>query len=188
MISCDFVGFPGFPGRSWVLFSVILWGFRDFLGEPGCYFLRFWGVSGNSWENLGGNSWGWAWESCELVRGKVAGGWPAILTNDSYKHYRGIAIVNSHSSGGHFASLIFFQIISCKRYPPLQNWRSSTFLSLLLRGQQSCRGNAESRCCFNWTSINIAENKEDEGGNFLLPAHIWVYSCFHALWIPKNAV
>ena len=35
VISCDFVGFPGFPGRSWVLFSMILW------------------VSGISWENLG---------------------------------------------------------------------------------------------------------------------------------------
>ena len=109
----DFVRFLGFPGRTWVLFSAILLGFRDFLGEPGCYFLRFCKVSGISWENLGGNSWGWAWESCELVRGKVAGGWPAILTHDflisaagvaapfglqvchalkfSYKHYRGIA-------------------------------------------------------------------------------------------------
>ena len=99
VISCDFVGFrdflgepgcyflrfwgfPGFPGRTWVLFSVFLWvsgiswenlgvifcvfvGFRDFLGEPGCYFLRFCGASGISWENLGGNSWGWAWESCK---------------------------------------------------------------------------------------------------------------------------
>jgi hypothetical protein len=27
--------------------------FRDFLGEPGCYFLRFCGFSGISWENLG---------------------------------------------------------------------------------------------------------------------------------------
>ena len=35
VISCDFVGF------------------RDFLGEPGSYFLRFCGVSGISWENLG---------------------------------------------------------------------------------------------------------------------------------------
>ena len=35
VISCDFVGF------------------RDFLKEPGCYFLRFCGVSGISWENLG---------------------------------------------------------------------------------------------------------------------------------------
>ena len=99
VMSCDFVGFrdflgepgcyflrlcgfPGFPGRTWVLFSAFLWvsgiswenlgaifcvfvGFRDFLGEPGCYFLRFCGVSGISWENLGGNSWGWAWESCK---------------------------------------------------------------------------------------------------------------------------
>ena len=66
-----------------MLFSAILWGFRGFLGEPGCYFLRFCGfpgfpgrnmgviflrfcgVSGISWENLGGQ---------ELVRGKVAGG------------------------------------------------------------------------------------------------------------------
>ena len=77
-----FCGFPGFPGRTWVLFSAFLWvsgifwenlgvifcvfvGFRDFVGEPGCYFLRFCGVSGISWENLGGNSWGWAWESCK---------------------------------------------------------------------------------------------------------------------------
>ena len=30
-----FCGFPGFPGRTWVLFSALLWGFRDFLGEPG---------------------------------------------------------------------------------------------------------------------------------------------------------
>ena len=89
-----FCGFPGFPGRTWVLFSAFLWiseiswenlgvifcvfvGFRDFLGEPGCYFLCFCGfprfpgrtcfcgVSGISWENLGGNSWGWAWESCK---------------------------------------------------------------------------------------------------------------------------
>ena len=76
-----FCGFPGFPGRTWVLFSAcgvsgISWenlgvifcvfvGFRDFLGEPGCYFLRFCGVPGISWENLGGNSWGWAWESCK---------------------------------------------------------------------------------------------------------------------------
>ena len=48
-----FYGFPGFPGRTWVLFSANLLGFRDFLGEPGCYFLRFCGVSGISWENLG---------------------------------------------------------------------------------------------------------------------------------------
>ena len=77
-----FCGFPGFPGRTRVLFSAFLWvsgvswenlgvifcvfvGFRDFLGEPGCYFLRFCGVSGISWENLGGNSWRWAWESCK---------------------------------------------------------------------------------------------------------------------------
>ena len=112
-----FCGFPGFPGRTWVLFSAILWGFRDFLGEPGCYFLRFCGfpgfpgrtwvlfsaflwVSGISWENLGvifcafvgfrdflGEP-GWKQlgmglgELQELVRGKVAGGWPAILTRN----------------------------------------------------------------------------------------------------------
>ena len=97
-------GFPGFPGRTWVLFSAILWGFRDFLeepgwiswenlgiifcafvgfpgfpgrtwvdflGEPGYYFLRFCGVSGISWENLGGNSWGWAWESCKSLFGEI---------------------------------------------------------------------------------------------------------------------
>ena len=96
-----FCGFPGFPGRTWVLFSALLWGFRDFLGEPGCYFLRFlWvfrdflgepgcyflrfcGVSGISWENLGGNSLGMGLgELQELVRGKVAGRWPAILTRN----------------------------------------------------------------------------------------------------------
>ena len=55
VIFCDFVGFPGFPGRAWVLFSAFLYGFfRDFLGEPVCYFLRFCRVSGISWENLGG--------------------------------------------------------------------------------------------------------------------------------------
>ena len=93
-------GFPGFPGRTWVLFSAILWCFRDFLGEPGCYFLRFCGVSEISWENLGvifcdfvgfrdflGEP-GWKQlgmglgELQELVRGKVAGGWPAILARD----------------------------------------------------------------------------------------------------------
>ena len=82
MISCDFVGFrdflgelgcyflrccgfPGFPGRTWVLFSALLWGFRDFLGEPG-------------WKQLGMG----LGELQELVRGKVAGGWPAILTRN----------------------------------------------------------------------------------------------------------
>ena len=75
VIFCDFVGFPeagcyflcfcwfpGFPGRTWVLFSAFLWSFRDFLGEPG------WKLG----MGLG--------ELQELVRGKVAGGWPAILT------------------------------------------------------------------------------------------------------------
>ena len=82
VISCDFVGFrdflgepgcyflrfcgfPGFPGRTWVLFSALLWGFRDFLGEPG-------------WKQLGMG----LGELQELVRGKVAGGWPAILTRN----------------------------------------------------------------------------------------------------------
>ena len=60
-----FCGFPGFPGRTWVLFSALLWGFRDFLGEPGWKQL----VMG-----LG--------ELQESVRGKVAGGWPAILTRN----------------------------------------------------------------------------------------------------------
>ena len=96
VIFCVFCGFPGFPGRTWVLFSALLWGFRDFLGEPG-------------WKQLGMG----LGELQELVRGKVAGGWPAILTRNfqisaagvaapfglqvchalkfSYKHYRGIA-------------------------------------------------------------------------------------------------
>jgi len=65
VIFCDFVGFPGFPGRTWVLFSALLWGFRDFLGEPG-------------WKQLGMG----LGELQELVRGKVAGGWPAILTHN----------------------------------------------------------------------------------------------------------
>ena len=77
-----FCGFPGFPGRTWVLFSAFLWvsgiswenlgvifcafvGFRDFLGEPG-------------WKQLGMG----LGELQELVRGKVAGGWPAILTRN----------------------------------------------------------------------------------------------------------
>ena len=63
VIFCVFCGFPGFPGRTWVLFSALLWGFRDFLGEPG-------------WKQLGMG----LGELQELVRGKVAGGWPAILT------------------------------------------------------------------------------------------------------------
>ena len=58
-----FCGFPGFPGRTWVLFSALVWGFRDFVGEPG-------------WQQLGIG----LGELRELVRGKVAGGWPAILT------------------------------------------------------------------------------------------------------------
>ena len=79
VISCDFVGFrdflgepgcyflrfcgfPGFPGRTWVLFSTILWGF---LGEPG-------------WKQLGMG----LGELEELVARKVAGGWPAILTRN----------------------------------------------------------------------------------------------------------
>ena len=48
-----------------MLFSAILWGFQDFLGEPG-------------WKQLGMG----LRELQELVRGKVAGGWPAILTNN----------------------------------------------------------------------------------------------------------
>ena len=36
-----------------MLFSAILQVFRDFLGELGCYFLRFCGFSGISWGNLG---------------------------------------------------------------------------------------------------------------------------------------
>ena len=90
VISCDFVGFRdflgepgcyflrfcgvsgiswknlgGFPGRTWVLFSALLWGFRDFLGEPG-------------WKQLGMG----LGELQEFVRGKLAGGWPAILTRN----------------------------------------------------------------------------------------------------------
>ena len=71
MVSCDFVGF------------------RDFLGEPGCYFLRFCGfpgfpgrtwvlfsaflwVSGVSWENLGVIFWvlwvsGISWENLGVI-------------------------------------------------------------------------------------------------------------------------
>ena len=60
-----FCRFPGFPGRTWVLFSALLWSFRDFLGEPG-------------WKQLGMG----LGELQELVRGKVAGGWPAILTRN----------------------------------------------------------------------------------------------------------
>ena len=60
-----FCGFPGFPGRTWVLFSALLWGFRDFLGEP-------------AWKQLGMG----LGELQELVRRKVAGGWPAILTRN----------------------------------------------------------------------------------------------------------
>ena len=60
-----FSGFPGFPGRTWALFSTLLWGFRDFLGEPG-------------WKQLGMG----LGELQESVRGKVAGGWPAILTRN----------------------------------------------------------------------------------------------------------
>ena len=52
VISCDFVGFPGFPGRTWVLFSAILWGFRDFwenLGVIFCDFVGFPGFLGEPW-------------------------------------------------------------------------------------------------------------------------------------------
>ena len=51
VISCDFVGF------------------RDFLGEPGCYFLRFCGVSGISWENMGVIFWvsGISWENLGVI-------------------------------------------------------------------------------------------------------------------------
>ena len=95
-----FCGFPGFPGRTWVLFSAILWGFRDFLGEPGCYFLRFCGFPGfpgRTWVLFSALLWGFrdflgepGWKQLgmglgelqELVRGKVAGGWPAILTRN----------------------------------------------------------------------------------------------------------
>ena len=87
-----------------MLFSALLWGFRDFLGEPG-------------WKQLGMG----LGELQELVRGKVAGGWPAILTRNSaagvaapfglqvchalkfsYKHYRGIA-----------SSMFFFVRLAC---------------------------------------------------------------------------
>ena len=100
VVSCDFVGFRDFLGEpgcyflrfcgvsgiSWenlgVIFCVFV-GFRDFLGEPGCYFLRFCGGSGISWENLGGKQLGMGLgELQELVRRKVAGGRPAILTRN----------------------------------------------------------------------------------------------------------
>ena len=97
-----FCGFPGFPARTWVLFSAILWGFRDFLGEPNsrCYFLRFCGfpgLPGRNWVLFSAILWGFrdflgepGWkplgmglgELQELVRGKVAGGWPTILTRN----------------------------------------------------------------------------------------------------------
>ena len=91
VISCDFVGFRDFLGEPGCYFlrfcgvsgiepgCYILWGFRDFLGEPGCYFLRFCGVSGISWDGWKQLGMGLG-ELQELVRGKVAGGWPAILT------------------------------------------------------------------------------------------------------------
>ena len=81
-----------------MLFSAILWGFWDFLGEPGCYFLRFCGVSRVSWENLGvlfcdfvgfpgfpGRTWvetvgDGLGRAARVSSGKS--GWPAILTRN----------------------------------------------------------------------------------------------------------
>ena len=95
-----FCGFPGFPGRTWVLFSAILWDFRGFLGEAGCYFLRFCGFPGfpgRTWVLFSALLWGFrdflgepGWKQLgmglgelqEFVRGKLAGGWPAILTRN----------------------------------------------------------------------------------------------------------
>ena len=42
---------PGSPRKLVISYDFV--GFRDFLGEPGCYFLRFCGISGVSWEKLG---------------------------------------------------------------------------------------------------------------------------------------
>ena len=53
---CSFVWVPGFPGRTWVVFSAILRDFREFLGEPGWKRL---GISW-AWENLGGLRRTWA--------------------------------------------------------------------------------------------------------------------------------
>ena len=74
VIFCDFVGFPGFPGRTLVLFSAILSGFWAFLGEIG-------------WKQLGMG----LGELRELVRGKVAGGWSAILTHSFSISAAGVA-------------------------------------------------------------------------------------------------
>ena len=70
-----FCGFPGFPGRTWVLFSAILWGFRDFLEEPGwiswenlgiifCAFLGFPGFPGRTWVETVGDGPGRAARVC----------------------------------------------------------------------------------------------------------------------------
>ena len=72
-----FCGFPGFPGRTWVLFSAILWvsGISwENLGVIFCAFVGFPGFPGRTWVEtvMGG-------ELQELV---LAGGWPAILTRN----------------------------------------------------------------------------------------------------------
>ena len=57
VIFCDFVGFPGFPGRTWV----------DFLGEPGyyfCAFVGFPGFPGRTWVETVGDGPGRAARVC----------------------------------------------------------------------------------------------------------------------------
>ena len=73
-----------------MLFSAILWGFRDFLEEPGwiswenlgiifCAFVGFPGFPGRTWVETVGDGPGRAARVCS---GKLAGGWPAILTRN----------------------------------------------------------------------------------------------------------
>ena len=95
VIFCDFVGFPGFPGRAWVLFSAFLYGFFGTSWENLCVifcdFVGFPGFPGRTWVVFSAILWGFRdgkqlgmglGELQELVRGKVAGGWPAILTQN----------------------------------------------------------------------------------------------------------
>ena len=61
VIFCDFVGFRGFPGRTWVIFSAILWGFRgswENLGVIFCDFVGFPGFPGRTWVETVGDGLG----------------------------------------------------------------------------------------------------------------------------------